>query len=279
MKQLKHWVEEHKKMSAVCLCLLLMFIGGSAMSALRVASNRATQAQEQSVAKKDASTANDADITLTSEQKTLIADYDEKTEDFIATLCASVWSAGDGRYLLKFSETSYTETVNGESTEHGYAISRLDADTDQQGQPRYTIAFLTDTGTHIVTYASERAKDAKDTTAALSASLTSSSMFEKKNTAYESSEAVEDITVKGMNSEVVSLFGNDESALVSALSNWCALNYPTATEVTWGKLVDIDYEKGTNTTYFEVKDTTSNASAITLSCVYTRDTGKFTFSM
>ena len=279
MKQLKHWIGEHKKMSVICLCLLLMFIGGSAVSAASVASHRAQVAEEQ--AKSAESETTDAekktaketkDVKLSSEQESLIADYDKDTKDFIATLSASVWSTSEGRYSLKFSDSAYVETVNGEVTTHSYAISRLDKGTDQQGLTCYSVVFLTDTGTHIVSYTMYRGDATGQTD--ISSSLTSASMFALKDTEYKRADAVENITVKGMNSEVVNLFGNDESALVSALSKWCAVHYPAVTEATWQKVVTTDYENGVITTDFKL----NNTSSVTVSCAYVQSSGEFSFS-
>lgn len=281
MKQLKIWVREHKKMSVICLCLLLMFIGGSAMSALNVANHRADAAKEEQAEQAEAATTTAQEQTkgeiknakTTSEQDALIKDYDKDTKDFIATLSASVWSTSEGRYSLKFSDTAYVETVNGEVATHSYAISRLDKGTDQQGLSYYNVVFLTDTGTHIVTYTQLRGESATGDTET-SSSLTSASMFALKDTEYKRADAVANITVKGLNSEVTSLFGNDESALTAAISKWCAVHYPAVTEATWQKVVTCDYENGVLTTDFKLND----SSSVTVTCAYVQSTGEFSFS-
>ena len=103
--------------------------------------------------------------------------------------------------------------------------------------------------------------------------LTSSTMFAQKNTAYERAEAVTNITVKGMNSEVTKLFGVDEKAVITALSKWCAVHYPSVTEATWQKVVNLDYENGVITTDFKLNDTNS----VSVTCVYEQSTGEFSF--
>lgn len=103
--------------------------------------------------------------------------------------------------------------------------------------------------------------------------LTSSTMFAQKNTAYERAEAVANITVKGMNSEVTKLFGGDEKAVTTALSKWCAVHYPSVTEATWQKVVNLDYENGVITTDFKLNDTNS----VSVTCVYEQSTGEFSF--
>ena len=98
-------------------------------------------------------------------------------------------------------------------------------------------------------------------------------MFAQKNTAYERAEAVANINVKGMNSEVTKLFGGDEKAVTTALSKWCAVHYPSVTEATWQKVVNLDYENGVITTDFKLNDTNS----VSITCVYEQSTGEFSF--
>ena len=57
-----------------------------------------------------------------------------------------------GRCTLTFSDNSYVETVDGDSTTHSYAIARIDKSSDGYGGSLDTIVFETDTGTHVVTY-------------------------------------------------------------------------------------------------------------------------------
>ena len=94
------------------------------------------------------------------------------------------------------------ETVNGTPTVHSYAISRIEKTSDGYGGYFYTIVFETDTGTHIVTYTDGSGaavnSDSKTPGENTISTLTSSTMFAQKNTAYERAEAVANITVKGM---------------------------------------------------------------------------------
>lgn len=197
-------------------------------------------------------------VELTDAQKEIIKGYDTDTKELIDTLSSSVWSVSEGRYTLKFADDSYVETVNGTPTVHSYAISRVEKTSDGYGGSLYTIVFETDAGTHIVTYTDGSGaavnSDSKTPGENTISTLTSSTMFAQKNTAYERAEAVTNITVKGMNSEVTKLFGGDEKAVITALSKWCAVHYPSVTEATWQKVVNLDYENGVITTDFKLKE-------------------------
>ena len=255
------------------------------MSAINVSHHRAETAKEQNAENNtDTTTAAEkktkeetGKVELTDAQKEIIKGYDTDTKELIDTLSSSVWSVSVGRYTLKFADDSYVETVNGTPTVHSYAISRVEKTSDGYGGYLYTIVFETDTGTHIVTYTDGSGaavnSDSKTPGENTISTLTSSTMFAQKNTAYERAEAVANITVKGMNSEVTKLFGGDEKAVTTALSKWCAVHYPSVTEATWQKVVNLDYENGVITTDFKLNDSNS----VSVTCVYEQSTGEFSF--
>lgn len=153
MDKFKQLIIEHKKATLIALFFLIVFIGGSAVSAINVAKHRAEQEQTEQdapiteVVDKGES---DKEVTLTDTQKKAIKNYDDDTKGFIETLSASIWSADGGRYTLRFSDNSYVETANGKSSVHSYAITRIDREGDGYGGSLLTIVFETDTGTHIV---------------------------------------------------------------------------------------------------------------------------------
>lgn len=276
MKPLMQAIKAHKKAAVLTLTVLLLFTCGSVISALHVAQVRSEDAASQSATAdtaKEKTDTKEKETSLTEEQKNLIKNYDDDTEKFIETISASVWTASAGNCSLRFTDTSYTETVNGKVAKHPYAIARLDKGTDTSGAEVDSAVFLTDTGTHIVSYmnlkGNQNGGDGK-----VSSTLSSTSMFALSDTSYERSDAVESITIKGLNSEVTTLFGGDEKAIAKALSGWCAVHYPSVTEATWQKQVVLDYKNGEITTDFTLNDT----SNIPVTMVYKQDTGEFSFA-
>ena len=280
--------KEHKKACLMGFAVLLLFTCGSAMSAVNVAHHRAATADtpassSDTIQTEAEGTGTDAEpaenaLTLTDAQKEAIENYDESTKSFISTLTASLWQTSEGRYSLRFADDSYVETVNGTPERHTYAITRMETARDGYGGTLNTLVFLTDTGTHIVTYTNGKGSAANTNTQAAEGTtispLNSATMFAQKNTAYERADAVEAITIKGLNSEVTTLFGGDEKALAGALSNWCAVHYPSVTCATWKKVVSVDYENNVLTTSFSLNDT----NPVTITCVYETDTGTFSFT-
>ncbi len=278
MDKLKTFIKEHQKGALIALFLLIVFVGCSAVSAVNVAQHRAQEAAEQTEqAQKDDKgniSSKDADVPLTDEQKKAIDNYDDDTKKFIDTLSASVWSADGGKDTLRFSDNSYTETANGKTETHSYAILRLERGMDTAGSEVSTAVFETDTGTHVVTYTNLSGAKPDDS-GKVSSSLSSNSMFTLKGSNYERKDSVEAISIKGLNSEIVKLLGDDTEKLTSELSKWCAVTYPTATEATWEKAVVIDYETGVVSTNF----TLNIENPVSIAVTYNRSDGTYAFDI
>lgn len=283
MGKLKAFIDEHRKGAVIAFILLLLFVSGSAMSAVRVAQDRAQQSAhaEGSAQGQGSEEAGDpqGNVGLTDSQKEAIAGYDDDTLSFIDTLGASVWSANNGRYTLRFSEDSYVETVDGKASTRSYAIVRIDRESDGYGGTIATIVFETDTGTHVATYMDGRGAAVQpgsgggQTDSTVIASLTSASMFAMKDTPYERADAVEAIAVRGLNSEVTKLLGDDTKVLADEMSRWCAVHYPTATEAVWDGSAFVDWEGSLVSTDFTLND----SAGTVLTVIYHTDSGTFEF--
>lgn len=276
MNKIVKLVTENKKTALICLFLVIVFVGCSAVSAVHVAQQRAVemQTQEEAVNTETETEDTEDDVALTDSQQNLIENYDTETEDFIETLSASVWVANGGDDTLKFSDNQYIETMNGKTEKHSYAISRLEQQVDTSGIETNTVAFETDNGTHIVTYTNDRAA-LTDESSSVASTISSSSMFALKDTAYERADAIEEISIKGLNSDITTLLGDDASALTSSLSQWCAVHYPSVSEATWNNVAAIDWENDYITTDFTLNS--DNPTVIT--AIYHKSTGEFEFSL
>lgn len=285
MDKLKQLITRHKIASLIALFFLIVFVGFSATSALRVAGERTQDSnQEQIQSAQGSSQAADdeqpePDVTLSESQQDLIDGYDDATRQFIATLSASLYSADNGAHTLRFYDDYYIETENGNTSTHPYAISAIEHSNDGATTEIDTIVFETDTGTHIVTYSlvtnAESASSGQST-------IQSSTMFTLKNTAYTRTDAVRQIAITGLNSEMTDLFGGDTDKLTTELSNWCSVHYPAATTATWDQNVTIDYSQGIVVTAFAIDNDGSGTiigAAATVSVTYDRANGTFTFDL
>ena len=286
MDKFKKIVMEHRTAALICLFLLIVFIGGSAMSAVNVAHHRADiAAQQQQQAEEEQKTdeekqqeKEEADPDLTDTQRKAIDNYDDDTKAFIETLSASVWSANNGTDTLQFTGHTYTETVNGKATEHTYAVTRLEKGTDTAGMEIDTAVFETDTGTHVIRYTCQTGTG--EVTDTLSATLSSGTAFQLQDTDYVRQNPVQNITVEGLNDEITALLGGADT-LTSELSKWCAAYYPTASTATWNGTVTINYNENTITTAFTltIADTAPGSGTATVSATYHRAEGTYEFGL
>lgn len=273
MQKLSTLITEHKKGALVALFLVIVFVGGSVASAFNVAAQRAQESAQQAEQPQEEGT--DASVSaqsvdLTDSQQAAVDAYDDETNEFIDTLCASVWTANGGRNSLLFERTQYSESVDGEVTVHPYAILRLDTSSDTAGAMVNTVVFETDTGVHVATYVYSTGNSADDS-GEIATSLESATMFASPNMTYERQDAVKSITITGLNSEVTSLLGDDPQELTDELSNWCSVHYPSVTEAAWDGTAFIDYTNSLVTTSF----TLNNEFPVNVSVIYHTDSGTF----
>lgn len=265
MDKIKAIVSQHKKTSLLALFVLIVFVGFSVTSAMNVAQRRAEEESIEQVEpdnEKTSSSESDKDIKLSDSQKEAIKGYDDKVKRLIETMSSSIWSDKTGTNTLRFYDTYYVETINGDEKTHPYAITKVEYGTNGADAEIDTVVFLTDTGTHVATYTI--ALDVEGNSISTS-TLSSSSMFSKKDSLYECADPVKSITVKGLNSEMTGLFGGDVTKLTEDLSSWCASHFPTASEATWQKTVVIDYEKDIISTNFTLNTETPVSIAVTYS--------------
>lgn len=286
MKDWKGLLKKHRKAALLSLFAITVFAGFSATSALHVAERRAAQQSQTAsvaggVSGQTADTSEAEKTALTESQKKLIESYDSKTRKLIETLCSGVWSASDGKYTVRFYDDHYVETVNGGETSHPFAISACEFGNNGSDTEVDTIAFETDAGTYIATYTLVKSADSAS---AGQASLLSG-MFALPDTAYQRSDAVEKISVEGLDGEAERLLG-DQDAFVDALSRWCSTHYPSAVKATWNRNVTIDYDKGLVVTAFTLSSDESGGSAAVagsatpvISVTYDRNDSTYKFSV
>lgn len=283
MDKLNAFIKGHKKGAVLALFFLIVFIGCSAVSAVHIAQQRAEEAsvQSENASSEADGKAEDKKVALSTTQKELIGSYDDETRKLIDTLSASVWSADGGKYTVRFEDTFYTETVDGKEQTHPYAISAIETRGNNSDTDIKTIVFETDTGAHILTYAlTTTPEDAQSGTPAL-CTIESSTMFSRSDIVYERVDAVKQIKIAGLNSEITKLLGDDTEKLTKELSNWCSVHFPVASQATWDKSAFIDYEDNTIMLGFSIGDDSSgqnsSSGASVISVVYNRADGTYSF--
>ena len=292
MEDIRRFIAQHKRVALVAAFLLVCFVGFSAMSAVTVAARRSADsaAKSQATAQpaKEQQKADDGhgqgednsqqatvggDATLSDAQRSLVDSYDERTRKLVQTLAASVWSANNGRNTLRFYEDGhYVETVGDTATAHPFAISAVDWGNNGSDTEMDTLAVETDTGTHLLSYTLVISADAAD---AGKSAVSSSTMFSLKGMAYTRTDAAARIDVTGLNSEITAILGNDTD-LVTQLSDWCSIHYPSATTAAWSKSATIDWDAGIVVTSFAVSGD-GGMQTTNVTVTYTSGTGQYEF--
>lgn len=284
MDKIKAIISQHKKASLLALFALIVFIGFSATSAMNVARQRAAEETAKTESVDEQGTSDDEkdaeeNVELSSSQKKLIDGYDDETKKLIETLSASVFSANNGRNTLRFHDDYYVETVNGKEQNHSYAISTVEFGNNGSDSEIDRIVFETDTGTHIATFT---LVISADNASAGECTIASTSMFKLTDMPYERKDAVKEINVTGLNSEITELLG-DTDEMKKQLSDWCSIHFPVATTATWIGNCAIDYNEDTISTAFIIGDGSSDspngAGAASVSVTYRRSEGIYNFEM
>ena len=201
---------------------------------------------------------------LSEEQRTLVSSYGTPEKDLIGILCDGTWATADGKYKLTFDESTYIELANDERSEHTFAISHIDKAEGERGSTSYEVVMLTDTGSHVVSLSTGFVSANGNGEQSKTSSLQSKSLFAKKSSTYETNpylraESAPEIGLASFDESSLSVLATDRQALVEAISKWCAVQCPTATEAAWNSTVSIDYANHAHTTGFTLNDTSKTS--------------------
>ena len=162
------------------------------------------------------------------------------SEWLVETLCAGVWSTPDGLDVLTFGAGSFSERRGGAvaETEYRVAATRTATTTSKGGAIRVTtFAVETPSGPAIGTL-----------TQAVVGGEVESARVEcgafSRSGEYVLVSPARAIDVDGPGERWCSSRGTSEAGLVEAVSEWCALNCPTARSATWDRLERVRHEDG-----------------------------------
>lgn len=259
MENLKAIIGQRKMAVLAAIFLLVVFIGFSVTSAMKVAHRReqdASQRQQEEMAQPD--DGGEEGPPLEESQQALIDSYPYRTKKLIETLCVGVWNAGGGKYTLRFYDTYYVETVNGNESAHSFAISAVEYGTNGSDTEIDTIVFETDTGSHIATFSLVRSAESEQ---AGKATIGSSTMFSSADIVYERIDGSTDVEIIGLNDEITLLLG-DMDKLNEELSSWCSVHYPAMAFAVWSENATIDYGRGVVVTSFFLGDADADIDAL-----------------
>ncbi len=212
----------------------------------------------------------EADVSLSEYARAAKTSYDQETQELIGILSQNAWGAPAGGEV-SFTDSTYRETASGAEPEDvPYAILALKSeqvtDSGRQIQERTAametpagITFLTLTRT--VTIQGEEAWEIE------------SPAFQNKGRLVRA-QATGPLTIEAEAlQELAPYLGGSAETLNKLLTDYCSLYYPSASHASWSKQIDIDADKRTLTTVFNL----DNASHTHLKAIYHTDTQSYEF--
>lgn len=245
-------IKENKTPVFIVSVILVVFIAFSAVRCSAVQESRQAESRPQATASNVVDDEASALNELTDEQKAKQDKYDQETQRFIAVLKANLWATEDKSSLISFTDKTFIErTDQGKSATTAYVIDALKADTsktDEETVDTYTAATELSDGTHFITLEKHTYSDQNIQYFLIS------DCFAKSKAQYSPISPSDNITVSGLNQEVLQLFGNDKDNIESTVKNYCAQYLPTYTEFEWAQYATINWEENTITVTFKEKD-------------------------
>lgn len=250
----------------IAVCAIALIAGGAVFA---LNSQNASSAGDAIPAAEESNGGEETQIEspmdgLSDEQRSLVSSYGTAEKDLIGILCAGTWATSDGKYKLTFDKSNYVELANDEKSEHTFAISHIDKTEGERGSTSYEVVMLTDSGSHVVNLSTNIISTTGNGRKSMTSSLQSKSLFAKKSSTYESNpylraESAPEIGLANFDESSLSVLATDKQALVDAISKWCAIQCPTATEATWNTTVSVDYSNHAHTTGFTLNDSSKTS--------------------
>lgn len=241
---------DHKTACVIAIIVLVLFVAFSVVRFNAIhggdgADSGDNQSQESTVTDEQ----NEALSKLTEEQRDKQASYDQDTKDFIAILKANVWASEDQIDFVSFADTTFTQrTKNGDSTTTAFVVNALkteDGGTEDDAQvTTLTAAIELADGEHIFTLKKLNAQNGSVQY------LATSDMLSQPSSMYGPVAASSDVTVDGLNQEVIQLCGNDRDKLVGSIKSYVSQYMPTYDKFVWTQNASIDWRRNVVTITF-----------------------------
>lgn len=228
---------------AACVALIA---GAIVLRPAGTVEQEASQDQDAAITETESQETDEADgpgARLSEDQQRLIDGYSDEERTIAALLASSTWTAAKETASIVFTEDSFSEMKNGEAAsagERSYAICALDEVSDVESGVNgervqtddTTVSVLLDDGTYAVMHLLTQTS----TSSELPAITVSCTAFQDAPS-YLRVRAANTLSVEGLNDEAKSLMDGKQDELASALTEWCAVYYPTASVASWdGKL-------------------------------------------
>lgn len=210
-----------------------------------------------------------AESQLTDEQRQKQQNYSQDIKQFIAVLKANLWATEGKDHLVAFSDTTFSErTDQGKSSTVAYVVDAVKTDetkTDDGTEEVSTAAIEVDNETYFLTVTKDTYADGN-----VQYFLTGDALTQSKAT-YGPISASDQITVSGLNQDVLQLFGDDKGNIESAVKEYSAKYLPTYNNFVWANYATVNWKDNTVTITF----TDGTNSKEILALIYDRASKSF----
>ena len=267
--EVKSKLIENKGLVLIVAVALVVFIAFSVSRCTAVQNERSQTQQQEQQASGASDDVQNAESQLTDEQKQKQQNYSQDILQFISVLKANLWSTEDTAHFVAFTDKTFTErTDQGKSTTSAYVIDAVKTDktkTDDATVEVSTAAIEVNDGTYFLTVTKETYTDNN-----VQYFLTSDVLAQPKSS-YGPISASDQITVSGLNQDVLQLFGDDKENIESTVKDYSAKYLPTYTNFVWAKYATVNWDNNTVTITFTDGDNPKEILAV----VYDRSNRTF----
>ena len=267
--EVKSKLIENKGLVLIVAVVLVVFIAFSVSRCTAVQNERSQTQQQEQQASGASDDVQNAESQLTDEQKQKQQNYSQDILQFISVLKANLWSTEDTAHFVAFTDKTFTErTDQGKSTTSAYVIDAVKTDktkTDDATVEVSTSAIEVNDGTYFLTVTKETYTDNN-----VQYFLTSDVLAQPKSS-YGPISASDQITVSGLNQDVLQLFGDDKENIESTVKDYSAKYLPTYTNFVWAKYATVNWDNNTVTITFTDGDNPKEILAV----VYDRSNRTF----
>lgn len=267
--EVKSKLIENKGLVLIVAVVLVVFIAFSVSRCTAVQNERSQTQQQEQQASGASDDVQNAESQLTDEQKQKQQNYSQDILQFISVLKANLWSTEDTTHFVAFTDKTFTErTDQGKSTTSAYVIDAVKTDktkTDDATVEVSTAAIEVNDGTYFLTVTKETYTDNN-----VQYFLTSDVLAQPKSS-YGPISASDQITVSGLNQDVLQLFGDDKENIESTVKDYSAKYLPTYTNFVWAKYATVNWDNNTVTITFTDGDNPKEILAV----VYDRSNRTF----
>lgn len=267
--EVKSKLIENKGLVLIVAVVLVVFIAFSVSRCTAVQNERSQTQQQEQQAPGASDDVQNAESQLTDEQKQKQQNYSQDILQFISVLKANLWSTEDTAHFVAFTDKTFTErTDQGKSTTSAYVIDAVKTDktkTDDATVEVSTAAIEVNDGTYFLTVTKETYTDNN-----VQYFLTSDVLAQPKSS-YGPISASDQITVSGLNQDVLQLFGDDKENIESTVKDYSAKYLPTYTNFVWAKYATVNWDNNTVTITFTDGDNPKEILAV----VYDRSNRTF----